>query len=536
MSSRLMKPVVSTLAVGALLIALLIVAAPALSSGKGRVAPAFPFCAWPVESTPALANEAGPDPNATYWTTPFKTGPSFRSVTIKGTYPKARFMSFVVYNDGGDDFTETVNGKSVASAIPDYEISPDRGSVNPWQVDSLPQGRRTNFTVRLRRHVTLAEQRRLNAIPMVDTGTVEQQPIAPSEIGFVTFRTYIPSGGNETVKLPTMIVNKRVKRTVHGSTKTRATHTKLPTCDATRIAHATKLSKGLKKVLQRIDGTSQPATVVTPCDVEGQPRYSNGCAKPLEWIQASSEQIGGLFPNPSNAYISTYFYPAPGTVVVTRGLMPATPRNAGRGEPGNSIGAVPVDWTASPLPYQLRYWSLNNYLVKEPYPGGDRGGRPEPQLRRYRRLPDRGRRRRLLHGRLLAARQQALHRVALGQLGDLDPDAGRSALGRRDAVDAQHDGLLPLRGPEHPARRLGYRIRPQLAGGGNDGPLLPDLRPMLGRGLRSAGRERVLRGQPPGDRTGRRLKGSRRPHVVFGVPPGTLLLTRHRRAGKLTCR
>jgi hypothetical protein len=368
MSSRLMKPAVSTLAVGALLIALLIVAAPALSSGKGRVAPAFPFCAWPVESTPALANEAGPDPNATYWTTPFKTGPSFRSVTIKGTYPKARFMSFVVYNDGGDDFTETVNGKSVASAIPDYEISPDRGSVNPWQVDSPPRGRRTHFTVRLRRHVTLAEQRRLNAVPMVDTGTVEQQPIAPSEIGFVTFRTYIPSGGNETVKLPTMIVNKRVKRTVHGSTKTRATHTKLPTCDATRIAHATKLSKGLKKVLQRIDGTSQPETVVTPCDVEGQPRYSNGCAKPLEWIQASSEQIGGLFPNPSNAYISTYFYPAPGTVIVTRGLMPATPRNAGRGEPGNSIGAVPVDWTASPLPYQLRYWSLNNYLVKEPYP------------------------------------------------------------------------------------------------------------------------------------------------------------------------
>jgi hypothetical protein len=376
MSSRLVRSAVSALAVGALFLALFIAAAPARSGGKGRVAPVFPFCGWPVESTPALANEAGPDPNATYWTTPFKTDPSFRSVTIKGTYPTARFSSFVVYNDGGDDFTETVDGKSVTSAIPDYEIAPDRGSLNPWQVEEVPQGRRTNFTVRLRRHVTLAEQRRLNAIPMVDTGTVEQQPIAPSDTGFVTFRTYIPSGGNRTVKLPAVIVNRRVKRTVRGSTKVGWTHTKLPTCNATRIAHASKLSKRLKKILERIDGTSQPETVVTPCTVEGQPRYSNGCAKPLEWSQASSEQIGALFPNPSNAYISMYFHPSPGTVVVTRGLMPATPRSAGSGELGNSIGAVPVDWTVSPLPYQLRYWSVNNYLVKEPYPVVTEGAGP----------------------------------------------------------------------------------------------------------------------------------------------------------------
>src|SRR5215470_10133496 len=52
-----------------------------------RLAPVFPFCAWPVESTPELANEAGPDPNATYWTTPFKTDADVTSITITGTYP-----------------------------------------------------------------------------------------------------------------------------------------------------------------------------------------------------------------------------------------------------------------------------------------------------------------------------------------------------------------------------------------------------------------------------------------------------------------
>ena len=333
--------------------------AASAGSSSPKLAPAFPFCAWPIESTPSLANEAGPDPNATYWTMPYMTDSSVTSVTIKGTYPTARFSSFVVYNNGGDDFTETVNGKSIESAIPDYQIVPDPGSVNPWQVDSVPAGRRTSFTVRLQRNVTLAQQRRRNVIPMVDTGTVVA-PIAPSTVGFVTFRTYIPAGGNTTVKLPTAVIN----HTVNG----RAVHTTLPTCNATRIARATKLSKVLKAVIGKINGTTPPATVVTPCDVNGQPRYTNGCAPPLQWIQASSAQIGALFPNPSNAYISMYFYPAPRTVVVTRGLMPGTPNDVGTGQPGDSIGAVPVNWTASPLGYQLRYWSVNNYVVKEPYP------------------------------------------------------------------------------------------------------------------------------------------------------------------------
>ncbi len=378
MPPRFLKSILCLLAVASLSFAAVAAAAPGNHGREGgtRVAPVFPGCAWPVESTPALANEAGPDPNATYWTTPFKTGSSFRSVTIRGTYPTARFMSFVVYNNGGDDFTETTDGQSVESAIADYRIAPDRGSVNPWQVDSVPAGKSTSFTVRLRRKVTPGLQARLNAIPMVDTGTVEQAPIAPSDVGFVTMRTYIPSGGNTTVKLPRVIINRVVER--NGARK--VVHTQLPTCNAVRIARAMKASKALKRVVAKVRGEALPTTPVTPCTVNGVPRYSNGCAKPLEWIQSSSEQIGALFPNPSNAYISMYFYPSPGTVVVTRGLMPATPRTAGSGALGDSIGATPVDWLTSPLPYQLRYWSVNNYLVKEPYPVVTEGRGPD---RRY---------------------------------------------------------------------------------------------------------------------------------------------------------
>jgi hypothetical protein len=360
--------------------------APAQAASSARIAPVFPFCAWPVESTPALANEAGPDPNATYWTTPFKTSSGFTSLTIEGRYPTARFASFTVYDNGGDTFTQTVNGKTVTSALADYRILPDAGSVNPWRVATVPPGRRTTFTVRLRRHVTLFAQQHHNALPMVDTGPPPAKPVAPSDIGFVTFRTYIPSGGNTTVALPKIIVNRRVSvpsphrapaftgRAYTAATK--ATHTVLPTCNATRIAHAVKVSKALKKLVGRIQHAPSTTDQVTACTINGQPRYTNGCAPSLQWVQASSAQIGALFPNPSNAYISMSFHPAPGTVVVTRGRMPTSPKAAGHGALGDSIGAVPVNWTASPLPYQVRYWSVNNYLIKEPYPVVTEGAGP----------------------------------------------------------------------------------------------------------------------------------------------------------------
>jgi hypothetical protein len=233
--------------------------------------------------------------------------------------------------------------------------------------------------VRLRRGVTPGLQQRINAIPLVDTGNVEatavQPALAPAHVGFLTMRTYIPSGGNKTVQLPTVIVN----HVVRSDGTRRIAHTALPTCNPERIGRAVNAVKTLKKIIAKIKGEATYETV-TPCAVGGTPRYTNGCGKPLEWDQASTDQIGGLFPNPSNAYISMYFYPSPGTVVVTRGLMPTTPRTAGSGSLGDSIGATPVNWTASPLPYQLRYWSVNNYLVKEPYPVVTEGAGPN---RRY---------------------------------------------------------------------------------------------------------------------------------------------------------
>jgi hypothetical protein len=46
-------------------------------------------------------------------------------------------MSFTVYNDSFQDFTNTVDGSSAPSDLSDYQIAPDQGSENPWRTGQL---------------------------------------------------------------------------------------------------------------------------------------------------------------------------------------------------------------------------------------------------------------------------------------------------------------------------------------------------------------------------------------------------------------
>ncbi len=188
------------LAAAALTLAL---GSPAWAAGRAGAGPAvFPGCSWPVETTPTKANVAAPDSFATYWTTPFLAGPG-DAVTIRGSFPTSRFMSFVVYNDSFQDFTNVVGGKNVPSDLSDYQIRPDPGSNNPWRTSSA--GQRQNFTVRIRPTVTAAQRRAANAIPMIDQNA-PADPQGPPGLGYVILRAYIPSGGNTTVRLPALTV------------------------------------------------------------------------------------------------------------------------------------------------------------------------------------------------------------------------------------------------------------------------------------------------------------------------------------------
>ena len=300
-----------------------------LGRTQAQAPPVFPGCAWPIETTPATANVAAPDPFATYWTTPFIANPH-DSITIRGRYPTSRFMSFSVYNDSFQLFTNTVHGKSVPSDLSDYQITANRGSRNPWRTGRVT--RHDAFTVSLRPRVTAAQQRAGNAIPMIDQNP-PANPSGPAGLGYVIFRTYIPAGGNTTVRLPSITIRRNGRSTT------------LPPCP--RDGTAAGRGNAALTRMPKLAGTA-------------------GGVPELQYFGPSAASQSGLFPNAVNAYLLMEFTPKNGYVIVTHGQAPTGPTQAGHGVPGNSVGAYPVPWIHPD--FQVRYWSIANYLNTQPYP------------------------------------------------------------------------------------------------------------------------------------------------------------------------
>jgi hypothetical protein len=306
---------------------------------------ASPGCAWPVESTPATANVAAPDPFAAYWLTPFSASRS-ESITVSGSFPTSRSMSFAVYNDSFQLFTNAVNGKKVSSYLSGYQIAPNQGTGNPWRSGHVRKGQQ--FTVHLMPTATAAQQRTQNAIPTID----QQAPAGtsgPSGVDYLVFRAYEPAGGDAAVQLPSVTVTEGGRST----TMPRCSTGSGTTSEAVSDQHITSAStlavlKGL-----RDDG------VAMSC--------STRCTTPeLQYYAPSADSEAGLFPDPANGYIEMRFTPRPGYIVVTHGMAPTSPVTAGHGSPGNTIGAHPVAWVKPK--YQVLSWSVANYVAASPYP------------------------------------------------------------------------------------------------------------------------------------------------------------------------
>jgi hypothetical protein len=305
-----------------------------------------PGCAWPVETTPATANAAAPDPFAAYWLTPFVASSS-ESITISGSFPTSRFMSFAVYNDSFQLFTNTVNGKHVSSYLSGYQIAPHEGTGNPWRTGRVRKGQQ-QFTIRLMPVVTAGQQRSENAIPTIDQHAPADTS-GPSGVGYVIFRAYLPAGGDAAVQLPSITVTEDGRSTTLTQCGSQSGATSEAVSDQ-RTTPATTLAvlNGL-----RDDG------VAMSC--------ASGCTAPeLQYFGPSADSQAGLFPNPDDGYIEMRFTPKPGYVVVTHGKAPTSPTTAGHGAPGDSIGAHPVAWIKPK--FQVLYWSIANYLAAVPYP------------------------------------------------------------------------------------------------------------------------------------------------------------------------
>ncbi|MEV6595541.1 hypothetical protein AB0M36_01600 [Actinoplanes sp. NPDC051346] len=252
-------------ALAMLILVSLLPGTPALATTPA--AAAMPRCAWPQEVGAQAANVALPDSNARYWVMPFKVYAD-RQITVTGAFPDTRYASFAVY----DGFKGTFTSNGVSSARADHEITPDPGSVNPWQEPAVAGGA---YTLHLRM-VVAPDQ--VNALPLAPAGTVA------GALGFLVYRIYLPTGGTSSpVVLPTLTV------TDGGRTRT------LPPC-------------------QRTVDVSSPDGPVAP------PRS----APDLAFARTTGNDE--LFPNPDSGYLSTWVTPPDAeTVVVVRGRAASSP-------------------------------------------------------------------------------------------------------------------------------------------------------------------------------------------------------------------
>jgi hypothetical protein len=240
-------------------------------------------------------NEAIPDPEASYWGQPIVAGASTQ-ITISGTYPDARYFTLSVYTPYGALFTTD----GVRSWLADYQIAPEPGSVNPWQLRALPGGR---YEVTIRPDVAPGQG---NVLPL-PSGTSALHP------GYLIYRVYLPAGGNfSRVPPPTITLTQgQVSRTLSAC----RTHSPIP-------------------APEKAPGTTAPASTGT-----ATPPPSAFYGLPVR------EYIAGLA-DPNTSYAEAYIIrPSAADVVVVTAKAPTfTP------------GSTPLPWPAADV--DMRYWSM----------------------------------------------------------------------------------------------------------------------------------------------------------------------------------
>lgn len=316
------------------LIAAVALALPATASAAPAAGPVTPACAW-YELSVTTTNESAQDSAAAEWLLPFTVQDGLQ-IRLDGRYPDSRYASLQAYQSDGTLFT--VNG--VTSALTDYKIQPDLGSVNPWQYSPGHPWRRGNaFTVTLQSDVAPGQA---NTLPLAPAGTT------PGTAGYLVYRVYLPADGDfSRVPLPV------VTFTLDGVSQ------QVPACPPGTASTAS--------------APAAPAPASTPTHLQASmPAWpaASAAAGPATGATAQTPEFARPlpsegFPNADSGYlIAVVTPPANGDVLVIRGKAPTAAR-----------GSHPSPW---PAPFiGLRYWSLCNYLltpalplVANPLPGG----------------------------------------------------------------------------------------------------------------------------------------------------------------------
>ncbi|MEV6350564.1 hypothetical protein [Actinoplanes sp. NPDC051851] len=268
-----------------------------------------PVCSWGWRVSAVDVNAYYPDTAAVYWSMWYQYSDDL-SFDIQGRFPDARYMSFNVY----DLYPSSFSSNGVESSLSDYEITPDEGSVNPWQTDADPGG---TYTLHLKMNPDPGE---VNTLPLAPEGTV-----AGSK-GSVIFRVYLATDLANVV-LPTVTA-------YHGDTGT-----VLNTCQTA--------GEGNAKI------TTDSATL-TESLLRWRDRRRRDIDPTTGLAFARTSELSQKAPNNDNAYLITWVDPPAADaddVIMIRAKAP-------RAVSGTRPRAWPV------FGADVRYWSFCTNLLE----------------------------------------------------------------------------------------------------------------------------------------------------------------------------
>jgi hypothetical protein len=326
------------------------------SAGAVAEAPTtFPFCSWWAEITANTVNVAFPDSNAAYWTTPFAVTNDLTAIIVEGQYVDGRYFSLTAYNNSGGTYTcPNSAGESQGSELTDFEIAPDQGSENPFQMAVLPPPIGT-YTAMLKHPLAVAGA---NVLPMPDS-TCTPPPTTtgplPSDVGFLVLRAYLPNGGFDQVPLPNISLQYSSGEVVT-----------LPQCrrsplNGAEIGQFSSAVSAIQQFLTFTPPASRSAVLPVPCGLPG----AQACPPDLEFYRPTDSATNSFFPNNDNKYIAALVRPKPHQVLLMR-AMGAT----------HTPGTTAEQWQPSMV--DLRYWSMCSNVYRPPYsvvsiqePGGE---------------------------------------------------------------------------------------------------------------------------------------------------------------------
>lgn len=296
-----------------------------LFSVAHAAAPILPACAWPVVSNGEnFLNVATPDTNTTYWLVPIDFR-RWQSVIFRGTYPHARAFNFTSYTATG----------GLIGTIPDAQIRPDAGSINPFAA-AAPNTQQT-YTITVNG----------------TGGTGNSLNVGGGGLVFVIYRVIVPDQGlNRAGGVDLPLTSVRGADGTHQLHPCPFTQSELSLGAMVPILAASGYSEAAGFLQSILTAANQRSTLAAPCN-PGQPAGSSV-------VPFGPAPGTAFYPNPATVYLQTSnscFQPQRVMVIRGRALV----------YPNTYFGASVFD-PAFDGSVQVRYWSMCNNDAVVPYP------------------------------------------------------------------------------------------------------------------------------------------------------------------------